>query len=86
MFICYDHSMLIYLLSIKTHRRVATGNTKSWEAAGALASTGPSVNGLDPGTSRRFRRCRVCHLIYTQSRGCERAFDDLPTSTDMCKH
>ena len=29
------------LLSVKTHRRVATGNTKSWEVAGALAGTAP---------------------------------------------
>ena len=30
------------LLSVETHRRVATGNTKSWEVAGALAGTAPS--------------------------------------------
>ena len=69
------------VLSVKTHRRVVTGNTRSWEAAGALAGTGPSVNGPDPGTRRRFRTCRACH-----PGGCERAFDDLPTSTDTCKH
>ena len=61
-----EHGVMIkQLLSVKTHRRVATGNTKSREAAGALAGTGPSVNGPDPGTRRRFRRCRVCHLTYT---------------------
>ena len=79
-------SYVTSLLSVKTHRRVVTGNTRSREAAGALAGTGPSVNGPDPGTRRRFRRCRACHLIYTRSGGCERAFDNLPTSTDMCKH
>ena len=30
------------LLSVETHRRVATGNTKSREVAGALAGTAPS--------------------------------------------
>jgi len=90
---CYKQSTLVShqqlldkVLSVKTHWWVATDNTKSREAAGALASTSPSVNSPDPGTRRRFRRCRACHLIYTRSGGCERAFDDLPTSTDTCKH
>ena len=74
------------VLSVKTHRRVATGNTKSREAAGALAGTGPSVNGLDPGTRRRFRRCRACHLTYTRSGRCKCAFDGLPACTNTCKH
>jgi len=74
------------VLSVKTHRREATGNTKSREAAGALAATGPSVNGPDPGTRRRFRRCRAWHLTYTRSGRCERAFDDLPACTNTCKH
>src|SRR6185503_2237919 len=30
------------VLSVETHRRAATGNTKSWELAGALAGTAPS--------------------------------------------
>src|SRR6185437_3744842 len=30
------------VLSVETHRRVATGNTKSREVAGALAGTAPS--------------------------------------------
>ena len=30
------------LLSVETHRRAATGNTKSREVAGALAGTAPS--------------------------------------------
>ena len=38
-----------YLLSVETHRRAATGNTKSREVAGALASTAPSS------TARKFR-------------------------------
>jgi hypothetical protein len=33
---------LIELLSVETHRRVATGNTKSREVAEALAGTAPS--------------------------------------------
>ena len=37
------------VLSVETHRRVAIGNTRSRKAAGALAGTGPSVNGPDPG-------------------------------------
>ena len=32
----------MYLLSVKTHRRVVTGNTKSREVAGALTGTAPS--------------------------------------------
>ena len=31
-----------YVLSVETHRRAATGNTKSREVAGALAGTAPS--------------------------------------------
>jgi len=47
---------LYILLSVKTHRRVATGNTKSREVAGVLASTASSDNGPQSGTHRRFRR------------------------------
>ena len=42
------------LLSVKTHRRVATGNMKSQEVAGALASTAPSSTARNPGTRRGF--------------------------------
>jgi hypothetical protein len=45
-----DGDIYVKLLSVKTHWRVVTGNTRSQEAAGALAGTGPSVNGPDPGT------------------------------------
>jgi len=31
-----------HVLSVETHRRAATGNTKGWEVAGALAGTAPS--------------------------------------------
>ena len=31
------------MLSVETHRRAATGNTKSREVAGALAGTDPSL-------------------------------------------
>ena len=55
----------MFLLSVKTHRRVATGNTKSRQVAGALAGTAPSVNGPQSSTRLRFRRCRACHLTYT---------------------
>jgi len=36
------------LLSVKTHRRAATGNTKSQEIAGALAGTAPSSTARNP--------------------------------------
>ena len=62
------------LLSVETHRRVATGNTKSREVAGALAGTAPSS------TARKFRHApggfvenQACHLTYTRSGGCRRA-------------
>ena len=77
---------IVHVLSVKIHRRVATSNTKSREAAGALAGTGPSVNGPDPGTIRCFRRCKACHLTYTQSGRCKCAFDDLPACINTCKH
>ena len=76
----------MHLLSVKTHRRVATGNTKSREVTGALAGTAPSSTARNPSTCRGFLRHRACHLTYTRSGRCERAFDDLPISTDMCKH
>jgi len=31
------------MLSVKTHQRVATGNMKSREVAGALAGTAPAI-------------------------------------------
>jgi hypothetical protein len=33
---------LLMVLSVETHRRAATGNTKSREVAGALVGTAPS--------------------------------------------
>ena len=54
----------VILLSVKTHQRVATGNTKSREVARALAGTAPSSTALNPGTRRGFLR-RACHLTYT---------------------
>jgi hypothetical protein len=44
------------VLSVKTHRRVATGNTKSREVAKALAGPASSDNGPQSSTCRRFRR------------------------------
>ena len=38
----YERLYPVDLLSVKTHRRVATGNTKSREVAGVLAGTAPS--------------------------------------------
>ena len=37
-----DRTAAVTVLSVETHRRVATGNTKSREVAGALAGTAPS--------------------------------------------
>ena len=53
------------LLSVKTHWRVATGNTKSREVTGALAGTAPSSTARNPGTRSSFLRCRARHLTYT---------------------
>ena len=38
----------VYVLSVETHRRAATGNTKSREVAGALAGTAPSSTARNP--------------------------------------
>ena len=83
------HSFLfsfIPLLLVKTDRRVATGNTKSREVAGALAGTAPSSTARNSSTRRGFRRRRACHLIYTRSGGYDRACDDLPAYINTCKH
>ena len=40
------------VLSVKTHRRAATGNTKSREVAGALAGTAPSSTARNSSTRR----------------------------------
>ena len=55
----------VSLLSVKTHRRVVTGNTKSREVAGVLVGTAPSVNGPESGTCLCFKGRGACHLIYT---------------------
>ena len=73
------------VLSVKTHRRVGTGNTKSREVAGALAGTAPSSTARNPGTRHGFLRRRACHLTYTRSGRCERACDDLHAYTNTCK-
>ena len=48
-----DHGIM-FLLSVKTHRQVATGNMKSREVTGALAGTSPSSTARNPGTRRGF--------------------------------
>ena len=48
----------MFLLSVETHRRAVTGNTKSREVAGALVGTAPSSTARNPGTRRGFRRRR----------------------------
>ena len=45
----FDMSLL---LSVETHRRAATGNTKSREVAGALAGTAPSSTAHNSSTRR----------------------------------
>jgi len=82
----WSHRACQNVLSVKTHRRVATGNTKSREVAGALAGTAPSVNGPQSGTRLCFESRGACHLTYTWSGRCETCFSDLPACTDICKH
>ena len=74
------------LLSVETHRRAATGNTKSREVAGALAGTAPSSTARNYSTRRGLRSRRACHLTYTRSGRCERACNDLPACTNTWKH
>jgi len=81
----WSHQACQNVLSVKTHRRVATGNTKSREVAGALAGTAPSVNGPQSGTRLCFVSRGACHLTYTWSGRCETCFSDLPACTDICK-
>src|SRR6185503_5148064 len=81
-----SHRACQNVLSVKTHRRAATGNTKSREVAGALAGTAPSSTARNSSTRRGLRRRRACHLTYTRSGRCERACDDLPAYTNTCKH
>ena len=76
----------VKVLSVATHRRAATGNTKSREVAGALAGTAPSSTARNSSTRRGLRRRRACHLIYTRSGRCGRACNDLPAYTNSCKH
>ena len=82
----FEHGHAEKLLSVKTHRRATTGNTKSREVAGALAGTASSSTARNPGTCRGFLRRRACHLTYNRSGRCDRACDDLPAYTNMCKH
>ena len=65
--------VILNLLSVETHRRAATGNTKSREVAGALAGTAPSSTARNSGARRGLWRRRACHLTYTRSGGCRRA-------------
>ena len=60
-----DETTQAYVLSVETHRRAATGNTKSREVAGALAGTSTSVNGPQSGTRLCFEGRGACHLTYT---------------------
>ena len=49
----FDNQTVI-MLSVKIHRRVATGNMKSREVVGELAGTAPSSTARNPGTRRGF--------------------------------
>ena len=81
-----SHRACQNVLSVETHRRAATGNTKSREVAGALAGTAPSSTARNPGTRRGLIRRRACHLTYTRSGRCEHACNDLPAYTNTWKH
>ena len=69
-----SHRACQNVLSTETHRRAATGNTKSREVAGALAGTAPSSTARNSVTHPEVLwKNRACHLIYTRSGGCRRA-------------
>ena len=74
------------VLSVETHRRAATDNTKSREVAGALTGTAPSSTARNSSTRHGLRRRRACHLTYTRSGRCGRACNDLPAYTNTWKH
>src|SRR6185503_2411803 len=80
-----SHRACQNVLSVKTHRRAATGNTKSREVAGALGGTAPSSTACNSSTRRGLRRRRACHLNYTRSGRCERACSDWPAYTNTWK-
>src|SRR6185437_6642377 len=73
------------VLSVKTHRRVATGNTKSREVAGALAGTASSSTARNPAHAEDSGECKACHLTYTRLERCERTCNDLPAYTNTWK-
>src|SRR6185369_13362897 len=77
-----SHRACQNVLSVKTHRRAATGNMKSREVAGALASTASSSTARNPAHAEDSRECKACHLTYTRSGRCERACNDLPAYTN----
>ena len=49
---CFLMQFVEFVLSVKTHRRVATGNTRSREVAGALAGTATSSTARNSSTRR----------------------------------
>ena len=48
----FSFSSSLRVLSVETHRRAATDNTKSREVAGALEGTAPSSTACNSGTRR----------------------------------
>src|SRR4029078_2714381 len=61
-----------FVLSVKTHRRAVTGNTKSREFARALEALLPRRRPAISVT-RPEVLWKTCHLTYTRSGGCRRA-------------
>ena len=78
-------SRAMVVLSVETHRRAATGNTKSREVAGTLAGTAPSSTARNSSTRHGLWSRRACHLTYTRSGRCECACNDLPAYTNTWK-
>ena len=56
---------IVDLLSVKTHRRVATGNTKSREVAGRWQALLPRTTARNPAHAEDSGECKACHLTYT---------------------